>query len=136
VVSLYQNDTLEHGAMILARKNVSGAPVIDADSRVVGVVSEKDFFNAAGVGGIRTVMELIAECLSGTRCIVSGLRKGLVKEIMRKPPFTASPETSAHELADIFVTRNINRAPIINENGILIGIVTRTDLVRSTLRRP
>jgi CBS domain-containing protein len=136
VVSLYQDDTLEHGAMILARKNVSGAPVIDADSRVVGVVSEKDFFNAAGVGGIRTVMELIAECLSGTRCIVSGLRKGLVREIMRKPPFTASPETSAHELADIFVTRNINRAPIINENGILIGIVSRTDLVRSTLRRP
>lgn len=66
VVSLYQDDTLEHGAMILAKNHFSGAPVIDTDSRVVGVVSEKDFFNAVGVGGIRTVMELIAECLSGT----------------------------------------------------------------------
>lgn len=136
VVSLSQDDTLEHGALLLASNHFSGAPVVDSSSRVVGIVSQKDFFEAVGVGGIQTVMELIAECLKGTRCIVSGLKRGLIKDIMRKPAITAYPETSAHELADIFVTKNINRAPIVDHNGFLMGMVTRTDIVKSTLIRP
>lgn len=136
VVTLSPDDTLEHGALTLAKHDYSGAPVVDSDKKVVGVVSEKDFFNAVGVGGISTVMELIAECLGGTRCIVSGLRSGTVVDIMSSPAVTATPDTSAHDLADIFMTKKVNRAPVVDQEGLLVGIVTRTDLVKSTLMRP
>ncbi len=136
VVTLSADDSLEHGAFILAKNNYSGASVTDSDGKVVGIVSQKDFFHAVGIGGINTVMELIAECLTGTRCIVSGLRKGQIRDIMSTPVVTATPETTAHDLADIFMTKKINRAPIIDPNGLLVGMVTRTDLVRSTLVRP
>jgi CBS domain-containing protein len=136
VFSLSQDDSLQNGALLLARNHFSGAPVVDSVSKVVGVVSQKDFFHTVGVGGIETVMELIAECLSGTRCIVNGLRKGLIRDIMSRPAITASPETSAHDLADLFMQKKINRAPIVDDNGILLGMVTRTDIVRSTLIRP
>ena len=136
LVTLSADDTLEHGALTLARNKFSGAPVVDSDRRVVGIVSQKDFFRAVGIGGINTVMELIAECLTGTRCIVGGLRKGQIKDIMSIPAITERPETLVHDLANIFMTKKINRAPIVDMNGLLIGMVTRTDLVRSTLMRP
>lgn len=136
VVTLSADDTLEQGALILAGNNYSGAPVIDSGKKLVGIVSQKDFFHAVGIGGINTVMELIAECLTGTRCIVSGLRKGQIRDIMSTPVVTATPETKAHDLADIFMKKKINRAPIVDLNGSLVGMVTRTDLVRSTLVRP
>ncbi len=136
LVTLSADDTLEHGALTLARNKFSGAPVVDSDRRVVGIVSQKDFFRAVGIGGINTVMELIAECLTGTRCIVGGLRKGQIKDIMSTPAITERPETLVHDLANIFMTKKINRAPIVDMNGLLIGMVTRTDLVRSTLMRP
>lgn len=136
LVTLSADDTLEHGALTLARNKFSGAPVVDSGRRVVGIVSQKDFFRAVGIGGINTVMELIAECLTGTRCIVGGLRKGQIKDIMSTPAITERPETLVHDLANIFMTKKINRAPIVDMNGLLIGMVTRTDLVRSTLMRP
>ena len=136
VVTLSADDSLEHGALTLAKNNYSGAPVVDSARKVVGIVSQKDFFHAVGIGGIDTVMELIAECLNGTRCIVSGLRKGKIKDIMSSPVITATPETSAHDLAEIFMKNKINRAPIVDPQGSLLGMVTRTDLVRSTLMRP
>lgn len=136
VVTLSADDSLEHGALTLAKNNYSGAPVVDSARKVVGIVSQKDFFHAVGIGGIDTVMELIAECLTGTRCIVSGLRKGQIKDIMSSPVITATPETSAHDLAEIFMKNKINRAPIVDPHGSLLGMVTRTDLVRSTLMRP
>ncbi len=135
VISLFEDDPLHQGALILAQHNFSGAPVVDRRSHLVGVVSQKDFLEIVGVGGLQTIMQLVAECLSGTRCIVSGLRKGHLKDIMKSPVVTAFPETSAHEVADMFVTRKINRVPIVDHDGSLIGIVTRTDIVRSTLRR-
>ena len=136
VVSLFPEDTLEHGALILAKHNFSGAPVVDTENSVVGIVSQKDFFHAVGVGGVETVMELLAECLSGVRCIVSGLRKGFIRDIMSSPAFTAYPDTTAHDLAEIFMEKKINRAPVVDRDGHLIGLVTRTDIVRSTLIRP
>lgn len=136
VLSLSENDTLDHGALLLAKNHYSGAPVVDSDKKVVGIVSQKDFFHAVGVGGIETVMELIAECLSGTRCVVSALRKGLIKDIMSSPVITVGPDTTANDLAKIFMEKQINRAPIVDKDGRLVGLVTRTDIVKSTLIRP
>lgn len=51
------------------------------------------------------------------------------KDIMRKNVITVKPETSVEEIGRLFIEKGISGAPIVNENDMLIGIVTENDLI-------
>jgi CBS domain-containing protein len=57
-----------------------------------------------------------------------------VKELMSRKVITADSGTPAHELADIMVAKRINRLPIV-EDGKILGIVSRNDLLRAFGRK-
>lgn len=50
-------------------------------------------------------------------------------DIMTREVFTVAPQTSVDELAKIFVEMNKNALPVVDDAGILLGVVTQTDLV-------
>ncbi|MCM2356655.1 MAG: CBS domain-containing protein [Geobacteraceae bacterium] len=50
-------------------------------------------------------------------------------EVMTRDVVTVKRETSIRELAEIFTTRRISSAPVVDDDGVLIGIVTESDLV-------
>jgi CBS domain-containing protein len=52
------------------------------------------------------------------------------RDLMTKQVVVASEETRVHELADLMLTRHLNRLPIVRD-GELVGIVARADLVRA-----
>lgn len=118
-------------ATFLAEKRISGAPVVDGEGRIVGVVSEKDFLARMGLGKSVTFMQIIAHCLNNKGCMAIGLRNHSTQEIMTTPPITAGPEIAIGAISGLFIDRQINRLPIVDTKGKLIGIVTRTDLVQS-----
>ncbi len=118
-------------AHILARHGISGAPVVTAQSKICGVVSEKDFLRHMGLAGTASFMAVIAASLDTQGCISTDLRTLLIDEIMTAPPVTALPETTLADISAIFTERVINRLPICDADGYLLGIVTRTDLVAS-----
>lgn len=117
-------------AEIMGRRGVSGVPVLDDQDRVVGVISEKDFLRAMGVKDSQNFMTLVAVCLRTKGCVALPVKNRTAAELMSSPAVTVPPEAKAGELAALFFSRHINRAPVTDATGRLLGIVTRGDLVR------
>jgi len=122
---------LQQAAQELADKVYSGAPVVDGDGRIVGVISEKDFLARMGLEQPATFLRIIAHCLTTKGCMAIALRNHAVREMMTAPPVTAGPEITVGEISRLFIDRRINRLPIVDPDGRPLGIVTRTDLVQS-----
>ncbi|MBW1635733.1 MAG: CBS domain-containing protein [Deltaproteobacteria bacterium] len=132
VLQVDQDMNLIEAAGLLAEKQVSGAPVIDSNKKIVGVVSEKDFLGEMGVGGKPSFMQMVSHCLHNDEsCMIGRLHRRSVGEIMTKPPVTGLPEMTISAISSLFVARKINRLPIIDNSGLTVGIVTRTDLAHT-----
>lgn len=125
-----QMDLIET-ADLLAEKGISGAPVVDAEGKIVGVVSEKDFLVQMGAGKTRSFMHVIATCLKNKGCVATPMRNRVVQDIMTAPAITATADMSVAKISTLFAEKNINRLPIIDSDGRPVGIVTRSDLVHS-----
>ena len=130
---------LRQTAAFLAEKNITGAPVVDLDGRIAGIVSEKDFLVKMGLGKTASFMQIIAHCLNNKGCVATLLRNHAVEEIMTAPAISAGPEITVGAISELFIDRQINRLPIVDVDGRLLGIVTRTDLLhayRLSRKRP
>ena len=126
-----QEMALVEAAAFLAKKEISGAPVVNQEGKIVGVVSEKDFLKEMGFGATPSFMQIATHCLNNKSCMIGNLRNRTVGDIMTRPPVTGAPEMTIGEISNLFVVRKINRLPIISADGRPIGIVTRTDLAHS-----
>jgi CBS domain-containing protein len=125
-----RNTLVEEVAEMLARQKIAGAPVVEENGRVVGVISEKDFLSRMGVNDPKTFMGVIAQCLKGKGCVAISIRAKKAEDIMTSPAITVSEDTPLQEIAAIFTEKNINRAPVTDSKGSLIGIVSRADILR------
>jgi CBS domain-containing membrane protein len=133
VVGVQPDTPLAEVAEAMGQRGVSGVPVVDDSRRVVGVVSEKDFLKRMGVLESQNFMTLVASCLRSKGCVALPIKKQTAGDLMSAPAVTVTPETRVRELAELFAARHINRAPVTDAEGRLVGIVTRGDLVKATL---
>lgn len=118
-------------ATLLAEKGVSGAPVVNHDGKIVGVVSEKDFLFKMGAERTGSFMQVIAHCLKNKGCVALPMLNSVVADIMTVPAITAPVSISIAEISTLFMEKNINRLPIVGSDEKPIGIVTRSDIVNS-----
>ncbi|KJR42184.1 CBS-domain-containing membrane protein [Candidatus Magnetoovum chiemensis] len=132
VITVKPDTPLSEAAEILAKHSISGVPVIDDASYVLGVISEKDFISAFTSRRGGSLMDIIVECLKGGGCMTVQLKKLLAKDIMSAPAITVGIADTIWKVADLFSQNNINRAPVVDAKGVLIGIVTRGDVVSSS----
>ncbi len=132
VVFVKKDTSLENVADILNRHLISGVPVIDDHRRVVGVISEKDFLFHMGAQDKRTFMGVVAHCLKSKGCVAISMRKQNAEDIMTSLVITVGENTPISIIANTFTDKNINRVPITGENNKLVGIVTRTDIVKAS----
>jgi CBS domain-containing protein len=119
-------------AKLLAEKNIGAAPVIDAHGTVVGIISEGDLLRRKELGTERHRRPLAAFVASNLTLEDEYIRSHASKasDIMRRNVITAAPDTSLSDIVDLFEKHQINRVPIV-ENGKLVGIIARADLVRA-----
>lgn len=129
VAAVQADAPLMEVARLMARRRVSGVPVLE-DQRVVGLISEKDFLDAMGAEAGRHFMEVVAHCLSQGPCLAQPLRARLARELMSAPPVVVGPETSTAQIGRLFRDKGINRVPVVDGDGRLLGIVSRADLLR------
>ena len=132
VISVEENTSLEEVAEVLNHQVISGVPVIDYNKSVVGVISEKDFLFHMGAKEKRTFMGVVAHCLKSKGCVAISMREQNAKDIMTSPAVTVDENVPVSEIANIFIEKNINRTPVVGPGQKLVGIVTRTDIVRSS----
>lgn len=121
--------SLRDAAALLAAKGISGVPVLNTASEVVGILSEADIVVKAGgeVARNRLLGWLLKSDLDAK------IRAETVEDAMTAPPVTISPKRPVHEAARLMVAENVNRLPVVDK-GKLVGIVTRADIVRAFTR--
>ncbi|MCP4625207.1 MAG: CBS domain-containing protein [bacterium] len=132
VISATPDTSLKETAALMASHGISGIPVLDEGQLVVGVISEKDILFHMGDKKTRSPMEVISQCLSSKGCVAVSMRTGFAKDIMTSPTLTVFEDTSVFEIASIFAEKNINRVPVVDKKGRLVGIVARADIFRTT----
>ena len=126
-------------AQLLKQEKISGLPVVD-DGKVVGIVSEGDILALLEVpehGGLWLpspfeVIEVpIRELLNWeeTKGMLEDFGSKPIKEIMTKGVYAVGSDTSIEDAATILSKHKINRLPVVNEDGTLVGIVTRGDII-------
>jgi CBS domain-containing membrane protein len=133
VASATPDTPMKDVAQLMALRKVSGVPVVTSDGMVTGVISEKDFLGAMGLGKTGTLMNVVADCLVGGRCLAAPIRAMTARDIMSAPAVTVHRDTPLMEVADTLTKRGINRLPVVDDSGLMVGIVSRADVVRSTL---
>ncbi len=131
VVFVWADTSLNETADIMARKNVSGLPVLDANHELLGVISDKDFLTRLGGAGIRSFMHFLAQRLAGKVPVIADLSTERARDIMTAPAVTVTETTTISEITRLFEERNINRVPVLDQSRRLAGIVTRADIVRT-----
>lgn len=120
---------LQEVAALMAQRRVSGVPVLDDAGRVVGVISEKDFLRSMSGQGMSSFMAVVAECLRDKGCKAVGIRGRRAADLMSSPAVTITEDTPVKEIIKLFKEKSINRAPVIDPQGRLAGIVSRGDLL-------
>jgi len=135
VRSVRPKTPLKDVARLMLDNWLSGVPVVDRYGTVLGVVSEADFL--AKEQGVRAVHHRrLAGLFGETAEVQTQLAKLAARtagEAMTAPAVTIESKRPIHEAAALMTNRRINRLPVVDD-GRLVGIVTRADLVRAYLR--
>ena len=128
VVTVTPGMTLRQAAAAMVEKGISGVVVVDDHGGVVGVLSEADILaRERDRGERRGLLDPLFD-VSDPR-----LEARIVAEAMSSPAITVSPTASLAEAAGRMLDCAVNRLPVV-EDGKLVGIVARADLVRAFTR--
>lgn len=135
VCTLSPNASVLEAAKLLVERRISGAPVVDGEGRVIGIVSEGDLIRRAELG---TEKEWSGwrEFLMAKRTLAHEFIRShatRVADIMTAPVWTVTESRTLADLAELFEKKNIRRAPVVRD-GRLAGIVSRADMVRALLQ--
>jgi CBS domain-containing membrane protein len=130
VAAVDEQTPLAEVATLMGERDISGVPVRNNRGQVTGVISAKDFL--IHMGAVRpNFMAVVASCLKTKGCVALPIKNKVARDLMSSPAVLVRPETSLHEIAALLATRRINRVPVVDQQGHLIGIVSRADLVRA-----
>jgi CBS domain-containing protein len=118
---------------LLTEHRISGVPVLMMGRRVAGVVSEADLLALEDeeVRGARMDSHATGRWRRPLRRVHWGLTAGA---LMTAPAVTIYPDATIPRAAQVMTSRHIRRLPVVREDGRLIGIVTRRDLLSVFLR--
>jgi len=132
VLTVPPDATIEATARLMLDNRISGLPVVGADGKVVGIVTEGDFLRRAELGTERRRSRWL-EFLLGPGMIAeeyahSHGRK--VAEAMTREVASVPENTPVEDIVRLMERRRIKRVPVLRD-GILVGIVTRANLLRA-----
>lgn len=110
VLTLGASDVLAAADVEMKIAGIRHLPIVDVNRRVVGIVSNRDILRAAG------------QSQSPGSSI-------LVSEVMTRSPHTIAPDSPASEAAALMLDHKIGALPVVNDDDVLVGIITETDFV-------
>jgi len=117
VVTLRYDMPLHEAAALLAQEQISGAPVVDAEGRCVGVLSATDF------------VRQIEDAASQPSGDLGGLPEQSVGSRMTPDPVAVESGASIRDVARVMLDAHIHRVGVVDGQRRLIGIVSSTDIL-------
>jgi len=132
VITVKPSTMVKEVAQLFLEKGISAAPVIDSQEKLVGIVSEGDLLHRVEADTERRYSWWLRgfiknDTLAADYVKAHGLK---VSDVMTRDVITATPQTPLHEVATLMEKNAIKRVPIV-ENGQLVGIVSRSNLIQA-----
>ena len=129
VITIAPSLGIEQIAQLLLSCGISGVPVVDAENRLIGLVSEGDLLRREG--GIERQRSWWLNLLAGPEerareYIKTHGRRA--QDVMTREVVTVTADTPVSEIAEILERRRIKRVPVV-EDGKIVGIVSRANLL-------
>ena len=138
VAVVHPETSLLEAVTMMARRKISGMPVVDAAGTVIGMLSEGDLvrWHEGHTDRQRHWLEMLAEGTDLAPAFLDAIReqRHKVRAVMAHCVTSITEDTQAREIASIMYDRNIKRLPVMRD-GRLVGIVARSDLVRALADR-
>lgn len=132
VVALHPDMTVPEAQELLARRSVSGAPVVDSAGRILGVVSQNDLVRSAAhpdTAGEKGMFFTSDEDFADLGATPVPPSATAVREVMTRRVYHVSRDTGVAVAANIMRERRIHRL-LVTDRGVLVGVVTSLDLLR------
>lgn len=139
VVTVNEDATMQELAELLSKNRISGVPVVDDNNRVVGIATEGDLVTIDADIHFPHYIQFLDSVifLESVKKFDERLRKAAayrVREIMTTEVVTVQQDEPVESIATLMTDKEINRVPVL-DGDVLVGIVTRADLVRAMSRR-
>ena len=135
VVSVSPLAPIEEAARLMIAHRVSGLPVTEPSGAVIGMLTEGDLLRRSETGTDRRRSGWLALLIGPGRLardyVQAHARR--VEELMSRAVVSAAPDAPLSEIVALMESRRIKRVPIL-EQGRLVGIVSRADLLRALAR--
>jgi CBS domain-containing protein len=106
VCTIQPEASAQQAAQLLDQKRISGAPVVNAQGQLIGMITEADIISKVNREGLR------------------------VADIMTHELIVVTEETPVGKIAQLLTERKIKRVPVVRD-GRLVGIVSRADIVHA-----
>lgn len=135
VVTVTEDTTIRELARIITTHRIGSVPVVDGEGKLVGIVTETDLIEQDKSFHIPTVISLFdwVIYLESEKKFEKELKRMTavtVGDICAREVITVDPDTPVSRIADIMSGKKIHAVPVVEE-GKLVGIVSRIDLIRS-----
>jgi CBS domain-containing protein len=132
VITVGPDASVQDVARILLSSRISGLPVVGADGKLLGIVSEGDLMHRVEAGTGRKRPWWLA-ILTGREVLASEFvreHSRKVADVMTRQVVTAVPDAPLSTIAHLLEKNAIKRVPIV-ENGKVVGIVSRANLLQA-----
>ena len=136
LVSVTPEDDIKSVLEALREHDLPGVPVVDGDGRLVGIITESDLVisddeNDFHLPHYVNIMGGIV-FLESMKHFEERARKAFAAQaadLMTADPVTVGPDDEASEAGRLISTHHHNRLPVVDDDGKLVGVVTRVDVL-------
>lgn len=138
VVSVTLETSVRDLARALLNNNISGVPVLDKNGKLCGIATESDLIfqnKRLHVPPFITILDSFL-FLDNPEKMEQELKKiagATVLEIYTEEVVSIEPGTPLDEIATIMTEKKMHTLPVLSENGEMVGIVGKKDIIRTIL---
>jgi CBS domain-containing protein len=127
--SVSADTPLREAAQDMVRAGIGGLPVVDAEGRVIGMLSERELMRHLLNAYLHGAAGAAA---AGSSKMPPGVARRLVRDVMTRQVLCVSPDQPLAEVASIMTNKEVDRVPVVR-GGSLVGLLTRGDIVRKLI---
>ena len=117
---------------LLLSSPFDGVPVVDAADKPVGIITQNDLITRAGMPIRIGLLEQLEEGKLET--YMDSLSGKTAGDIMTKPVVTVEQEKTLPEAVDVMLSHHLKRLPVVDDNGVLVGMLSRVDVFHTVTR--
>jgi predicted transcriptional regulator len=138
IVSVPLELPVEKLAAVFLDNKISGAPVVDDDGQLIGVVTESDLIDQTKNLHIPTVVSILDSFLflESPNKMDEEIKKMAgrnVGDICTKKPTVVQTETPLSDVATIMAEKNLHTLPVMEDNR-LVGVIGKSDIIRTLIQ--